>query len=85
MTKNKKIKLEDITTDQIEEITKKAENKKNVPLVSSNQVNMRFDKNLLNKAKELAKVQGVPHTTFLATLLKEDIERLWKIYHKVSY
>ncbi|OGQ36633.1 MAG: hypothetical protein A3F16_00925 [Deltaproteobacteria bacterium RIFCSPHIGHO2_12_FULL_43_9] len=85
MKKKKKIKLEDLTTDEIEDITTRAENKKNVPLVSSNQVNMRFDKALLNKAKELARVQGLPYTTFLATLLKEDIERLWKVYHMVGY
>lgn len=85
MKKKKKTRLEDLTIGEIEDITKRAENKRNVPLVSSNQVNMRFDKALLNKAKELARIQGLPYTTFLAILLKEDIERLWKIYNKVSY
>ena len=82
MKKKKKIKLEDLSEIQIERITKNAEKKKNVPLVSSNQVNMRFDTVLLEKAKELAGIQGIPYTTFLAVLLKEDIERLWKVYQK---
>lgn len=84
MKKKKKFKLDDLTTSQIERITRQADNKKNVPLVSSQQVNMRFNSILLEKVKELAETQGLPYTTFLALLLKEDIERLWKIYQKSS-
>jgi predicted DNA binding CopG/RHH family protein len=80
--KRKKSKLESLTSEQIEEITNKTEIRKNIPLVKTNQVNMRIDNNLLSKIKRLAVSQGLPYTTFIAKLLKEDIERLWSVYKK---
>ncbi len=82
--RNKKIKskLETLTTKQIEAISKQAEAREDIPLVKSKQVNMRLSPETLNRARRLAKAQGKPVTSFLATLLKEDIERLWKFFDK---
>lgn len=80
----KKSSLEKLTAKQIETITERAERKKNVPKITSQQVNMRMDSTTLNRIKELAEVQGIPYTTYLTRLLREDIDRLWDIYQKVS-
>lgn len=82
--KARKTKLESLTSAQIEKITVNASKKKRVPLVISNQVNMRLDPGTLEKVKKLSQAQGVPYTTFLARLLKEDIDRLWSIFGKVG-
>ena len=74
--KVRKTKLESLTSAQIEKITAKASKKKQVPLVISNQVNMRLDPGTIEKVKRLAQAQGVPYTTFLARLLKEVIKDL---------
>jgi predicted DNA binding CopG/RHH family protein len=79
-----KTKLESLTSAQIENITEAANHKKNVPLVASQQVNMRLDAGTLDKVKKLATAQNIPYTTFLARLLKEDIDRLWGVFKKVS-
>lgn len=36
----------------------------------------------LEKVKKLAEAQGLQYTTFLARLLKEDIDRLWNVFDK---
>ena len=80
----RKSKLEQLTAQQIEKITQKAEKQKNVPLIASRQVNMRLDGETLERAKKLSLTQKVPYTTFLTRLLKEDIDRLWKVYKKTG-
>jgi predicted DNA binding CopG/RHH family protein len=80
----RKTKLESLTVNQIDKITASARKKKRVPLVASRQVNMRLDPSTLEKVKKLAEVQGIPYTTFLARLLKEDIERLWGVFDKTA-
>ena len=80
----KKTKLEQLTDEQIEDITQHSENRNNVPLIKASQVNMRLSEDLLGKAKKLAKAQGLPYTTFLTKLLKEDIERLWEVFENVG-
>jgi hypothetical protein len=82
--KSKKSVLEKLSSKEIEEITSKVEKKKNIPLVKSQQVNMRLDSDSLNKAQVLAKLQGLPYTTFLTQLISEDLERLWNIYMKAK-
>lgn len=82
--KPKKSTLEKLTPEQIEKITAHAERAKNVPKIISQQVNMRLDGNTLVRAKKLAKAQGVPYTTYLTKLLKEDIERLWEVFKKTG-
>ncbi len=82
--KKMKSKLESLSTEQIENITKRAEGRNDVPLLSSKQVNMRLSPETLNRAKRLAEAQGKPVTTFLASLLREDIERLWKVFGKTG-
>lgn len=77
-------KLEKLTTKDIEEITAKAEKQKDVPLIKSSQVNMRLDEDTIHRAKKLAESQGIPYTTFLTRLLKEDIERLWGVFGKTG-
>ena len=76
--------LETLTDQEIEVITKHASSRRNVRLVSSKQVNMRLSAETLAKAKKIAASQGKPVTTFLSSLLHEDIDRLWKIYSKVG-
>ncbi len=82
--RERKSKLTQMTSKQIEEITEKAERRKNVPLIASKQVNMRLDKDTLDRAKQLSSAQKVPYTTFLTRLLREDIDRLWKVFKKTG-
>jgi len=76
----KKSVLEKLSASDIEEITKRAEKSGNVALVSTKQVNMRLSSEILSQARKLAEAQGKPVTTFLASLLKEDITRLWSVF-----
>jgi predicted DNA binding CopG/RHH family protein len=82
--KKKKSVLENLSSKDIEEITSAAEKKKNIPLVKSQQVNMRMDSDHLERAQTLAKLQGLPYTTFLTQLLCEDLDRLWSVYKKAK-
>ncbi len=82
--KQKKSLLEKLSSKEIEKITSAAEKKKNVPLVKSQQVNMRLDGEHLAKAQILAKLQGIPYTSFLTQLLREDLDRLWSVYNKAK-
>ena len=82
--KKKKSKLELLSNEVIERITKKATKRKDIPLVTSKQVNMRLSPETINRAKRLAQIQGKPFTTFLTSLLKEDIDRLWSVTRKKS-
>ncbi len=79
-----KSKLENLSDEQIEEITAHSEKRTNIALIKSGQVNMRLSEEILEKVKDLAKVQNLPYTTFLTKLLKEDIDRLWSVYKKTS-
>lgn len=83
MKKNKS-KLESLSKKQILEIEKRAEARTDVPTLRSQQVNMRLKAETLEKAKKLAATQGVPYTSFLSKLLKEDIDRLWNVYKKAE-
>lgn len=80
--KSPKGKLEQLSTEQIDTITRTAEKKRNVPLVRSRQVNMRLDSEHLERTKRLAAAEGVPYTSFLARLIREDIDRLWRVFQK---
>ena len=80
----KKSKLERLTSSQIEGITRAANKRTDVPLVRSKQVNMRLDAEHLERGKLLAAAEGVPYTSFLTRLLREDIDRLWRVYKRVS-
>ena len=82
--KEKKSLLERLTENQIEQITERAEKNRHVPKVTSLQVNMRLDGETLVRAKKLAETQGVPYTTYLTRLLKEDIERLWEVFKRTG-
>ncbi|MDZ4678419.1 MAG: hypothetical protein SGI74_13030 [Oligoflexia bacterium] len=82
--KTKKSKLETLSKKQIENITEKVEKRSDIPLVSSKQVNMRVNSELLQRIKLLAAAQRLPFTTFLGKLIKEDVDRLWKVFKKVS-
>jgi predicted DNA binding CopG/RHH family protein len=81
--KNKSV-LEQLSVEDIEAITKKAAKKKDVPLVATKQVNMRLSPETMVRAKHLAKIEGKAVTSFLSALLKEDIERLWRVTGKHS-
>ena len=83
--KKQKSSLEKLTKDQIEKITAHAEKRTNVTKISSQQVNMRLDEDTLQRVKKLAEAQGVPYTSYLTRLLKEDIERLWEVFKKTGW
>jgi predicted DNA binding CopG/RHH family protein len=76
--------LDILTDEDIETITEHAAKRRDVRLVASKQVNMRVSAETLAKAKKIAASQGKPVTTFLSSLLHEDIDRLWKVYNKVG-
>jgi predicted DNA binding CopG/RHH family protein len=78
----KKSKLSELTNKDIEAITLKAARRKDIPLVKSEQVNMRIDPVHLQRIKELASQCGEKYTTFILNLLVEDIDRLWAVYKK---
>ena len=82
--KSKKIVLETLSSKEIDNITKLANKKRNVPLVKSQQVNMRLDSENLKRAQVLAKLQGIPYSTFLGQLIREDLQRLWSVYNKTK-
>jgi predicted DNA binding CopG/RHH family protein len=73
----KKSILEKLSPQEIESITKKIAKKKDIPLVKSKQINMRLSPDIMARAKKLALLEGRPVTSYLASLLKQDIERLW--------
>lgn len=79
-----KSSLATMTSADVDLITKHAENRTDVPLVASKQVNMRLNPETMARARRLAAAQGKPVTTFLANLLNEDVERLWSVYKKVD-
>jgi aspartate carbamoyltransferase catalytic subunit len=80
MKKNKKvISVNDLTKNDFEEIMEKASKKRKVPMIKSEQVNMRLTPDILKIAKELAKRSSKPMTTFLSELLVEDLKRIWKL------
>lgn len=80
--KKKKSLLESLSKKDIDVITKEAEKRKDVPLIKSSQVNMRLNSEDLEHAQVLAKLEGIPYTTFLTQLLREDLDRLWNVYDK---
>jgi len=71
--------LATLTPEEIEKVTKKIAKKRNVPLGLSKQVNMRLSPETMSRAKHLAATEGKAVTSYLAALLKEDIERLWRV------
>lgn len=77
-----KSKLEKLTAKEIEAITRKTRRKSNVPLVVSKATQISLDERLNAKVEVLSNAQGVPAKKFVTTLLREDIDRLWKIYKK---
>jgi hypothetical protein len=80
MKKNKKvISVNDLTKNDFEEIMEKASKKRKVPMIKSEQVNMRLTPDILKIDKELAKRSSKPMTTFLSELLVEDLKRIWKL------
>ena len=77
-----KSKLGKLTSKEIEAITRKTRRKRNVPLVVSKTAQISLDEELNAKIEVLSTAQGVPVKKFVTTLLKEDIDRLWKIYKR---
>ncbi len=75
----KRTSVNDLTNRQFEEIMENASKRKNVPLIKSEQVNMRLSPDIVFMAKELSKRAKKPMTTFLAELLSEDLMRMWKV------
>lgn len=82
--KEQKSRLEGLTAHQIEEITARAEKNPNVSKIPSQQINMRLAGEVVLRAKKLARAQGIPYTTYLTRLLKEDIDRLWSVFKKTG-
>jgi predicted DNA binding CopG/RHH family protein len=78
----KKFSVNDLTDRQFEEIMKNVSKRKNIPLIKSEQVNMRLPPDIVFVAKQLAKRAKKPMTTFLAELLSEDLRRMWKVANR---
>jgi predicted DNA binding CopG/RHH family protein len=74
----KHIAVNDLTKADFDEIMEAVGKKKNIPLIKSEQINMRLEPEVIKIAKILAKRAGKPTTTFLSELLKEDLSRIWK-------
>lgn len=77
--KKKTLSVNDLSTKDFNEIMSAVKKKKNVPLVKSQQINMRLSNDLVEMAKVLAERAGKPTTTFLSDLLREDLVRIWKL------
>ncbi len=77
-----KSKLEKLTAGEIEAITRKTRRKNNIPLLVSKPAQIFLDEELNSKLEVLSNAQGVATNKFVATLLKEDVDRLWKLYRK---
>jgi len=77
--KTKSISVNNLTHAQVEEIMNKVSKRKDIPLLKTEQVNMRLSPDLLFIAKKLAKRAGKPVTTFLSELIGEDLHRIWKV------
>ena len=77
-----KSKLEKLTAKEIETITRKTMQSRNVPLVVSNLAQICLDKKLSAKVEVLSSAQGVPTERVVNQLLKENVDRLWKKYRR---
>jgi hypothetical protein len=75
----KSISVNELSEEDFKEIMSAVDRKKKVPLVKSEQINMRLAPDMVKVAKELAKRAGKPTTTFLSDLLKEDLLRIWRL------
>jgi len=78
MTK-RTLSVNQLSDEDFREIMSSVDKKKKLPLIKSEQINMRLSPDIVKVAKELAKRAGKPTTTFLADLLKEDLLRIWKL------
>jgi predicted DNA binding CopG/RHH family protein len=79
----KKLSVKNLTKHQFDEIMEQVDKNKNIPVIKSEQINMRLSPDILNMAKLLAKRAGKPVTTFLADLLAEDLRRIWQLAGKI--
>jgi len=75
----KNVSVNELSDEDFNEIMSSVGKKKKVPIVKSEQINMRLAPDVVKVAKELAKRAGKPTTTFLSELLKEDLLRIWKL------
>ena len=75
----KTVSVNQISDSDFQEIMSAVDKKKKVPLVKSEQINMRLSPDVVKVAKELARRAGKPTTTFLSDLLREDLLRIWKL------
>ena len=75
----KKISVNNLSDDQFEKIMNNVAKKKNIPIIKSEQVNMRLTKDMVFIAQKLAQRAKLPMTTFLTELLSEDLRRMWKV------
>ena len=75
----KNLSVNQLSEEDFHEIMSSVHKKKKVPVVKSEQINMRLSPEVVKVAKELAKRAGKPTTTFLADLLREDLLRIWRL------
>lgn len=75
-------KLEKLTAKEIEAITKKTRKNRKTPLVISRTPQVILDQDLNAKIEVLSAAQGVSSDKFVQELLKEDVDRLWRVYKK---
>ena len=77
-----KSKLEKLSANEIETITRKTMRNKKVPLVISKPAKISLDRTISAKVEVLSSAHGVPAEKFVNKLLKENVEKLWKKYRK---
>lgn len=75
----KTLSVNQLSDEDFKEIMSSVDKKKKIRVVKSEQINMRLSPDVVKIAKELAKRAGMPTTTFLSDLLKEDLLRIWKL------
>lgn len=78
MTK-KRFSVNQLNKEDFKEIMSSVDKKKKIPVIKSEQINMRLSPDVIKVAKALAKRAGKPTTTFLSDLLKEDLMRIWRL------
>ncbi len=73
-----------LTPQDIATIKAKTTRKSPALLVAAKPVQISLNENLNAKIAVLSAAQDMPAEKFVEILLKEDIDRLWKLYQKIS-
>ena len=73
------LSVKTLANKQFKEIMDRVSKRKDVPLVKIKQVSIRVTLNTVFLAKHFARKAKKPMTTFLAELIAEVLQRMWKV------